>query len=109
GGKLDADYLKVAHHGSDTSSTPAFLDAVRPAIGVISSGVRNRYRHPRPTTLQNLELRNIAVARTDRLGSITWITDGANISVHAFAWAPPGEQRSFHRELYPHAEKAFQH
>ncbi len=75
---LQADLLKVAHHGSDTSSTPPFLDAVRPSVAFISSGVRNRYEHPRPSTLRNLESRNIFTLRTDQWGSLTWHTDGQN-------------------------------
>src|SRR5262249_38960859 len=45
---LHADLLKVGHHGSRTSSSPIFLDAVRPSLAAISSGVRNRFGHPHP-------------------------------------------------------------
>lgn len=74
--KLRADFLKVAHHGSDTSSTEPFLRAARPKVAFISSGVRNRYDHPRGSTLQNLAEAGIFTLRTDRLGSLTWHTDG---------------------------------
>jgi competence protein ComEC len=74
--KLRTDFLKVAHHGSDTSSTAPFLKAARPTIAFISSGVRNRYDHPRKSTLQNLAEAGIFTLRTDRLGSLTWHTDG---------------------------------
>lgn len=74
--KLRTDLLKVAHHGSDTSSTQPFLEAARPAIAFISSGVRNRYDHPRRSTLENLAEIGAFTLRTDRLGSLTWHTDG---------------------------------
>src|SRR5690606_3163801 len=77
-GRLRADLLKVPHHGSDTSSTPPFLEAVAPSIAFISSGVRNRFDHPRATTLENLELAGIFTLRTDELGSLSWHTDGRN-------------------------------
>ena len=51
-GELRSTVLKVGHHGSDTSSTPAFLAAVRPSIAVISVGVGNKYKHPAQTTLE---------------------------------------------------------
>lgn len=98
---LAADYLKVAHHGSDTSSDPAFIDAVRPNVAVISSGVRNRFDHPRKKTLDTLRARNIAILRTDRLGSITWRSDGRSASLSSFSWAPPGEAAPrFRKEIY---------
>lgn len=76
--KLRSDLLKVAHHGSDTSSTEPFLEAARPSVAFISSGVRNRYEHPRPSTLEKLHRAGIFTLRTDRLGSLTWHTDGEN-------------------------------
>lgn len=74
--KLRSDLLKVAHHGSDTSSTEPFLKAARPSVAFISSGVRNRFEHPRPSTLEKLHRAGIFTLRTDRLGSLTWHTDG---------------------------------
>jgi len=71
GRPLRAQALKVAHHGSRTSSSPAFLDAVRPEVAVVSAGRRNRYRHPHPEVLERLEARGIRVLRTDRDGTIT--------------------------------------
>jgi competence protein ComEC len=65
------DLLKVAHHGSRTASTDAFLDAVRPAVAVASAGAGNRYGHPAPATLARLEERGAHVFRTDRDGSVT--------------------------------------
>jgi competence protein ComEC len=73
---LRAEVLKVGHHGSRTSSTPEFLDAVGPSKAVISCGVRNRFGHPHPHTLDHLAARGIQVLRTDRLGAVVWETDG---------------------------------
>lgn len=72
-----ADFLKVGHHGSRTSTSPRFLAAVAPTYAAISSGVRNRFGHPAPATLATLALGNVEIARTDRGGQITWETDGA--------------------------------
>ena len=82
-GALSADVLKVAHHGSATSSTDAFLDAVRPRLALISVGQRNRYGHPSPEILQRLDDRHIDVLRTDRDGGIVVRTDGLRIWVGA--------------------------
>jgi len=81
---LRADVLKVAHHGSRTSSTPAFLEAVAPAVAVVSAGRRNRFGHPHPRTLAALEARGVAARRTDLLGTLREETDGARWSA-----APP--------------------
>jgi ComEC/Rec2-related protein len=73
---LSADLLKVAHHGSRTSSSPAFLRAVHPGLATISSGIRNRFGHPHPETLTHLQNAGALPLRLDQLGSITWQTDG---------------------------------
>jgi competence protein ComEC len=78
---LRADLLKIGHHGSRTSSTPPFLDAVSPALAIISCGVRNRYGHPSPSVLDALTGRGIQLARTDRGGEVIWETDGESIKV----------------------------
>ena len=65
-----ADVLKVSHHGSDTSSSPHFLDRIRPRFGVISCGKHNRYGHPGKETLERLAARNIIPLRTDQLGAV---------------------------------------
>lgn len=64
------DVLKVAHHGSKTSSTESFLDAARPRLALVSAGVNNLYRHPSPVILDRLAERGIRVLRTDRDGMI---------------------------------------
>ncbi len=69
--KLDlrADLLKVAHHGSNTSTTDEFLDEVNPEIALISVG-KNTYGHPAPAVMQRLTDRDIKIYRTDRLGAV---------------------------------------
>jgi beta-lactamase superfamily II metal-dependent hydrolase len=73
--------LKVGHHGSRTSTTPAFLDAVRPSIALISVGAPNPFGHPDAQIIQRLEDAGAAVYRTDLHGAITLATDGARVSV----------------------------
>jgi competence protein ComEC len=65
-----ADFLKVGHHGSRYSTSPAFLDAVRPSFAAISVG-KNTYGHPSWTTLQRLAAHGATVWRTDRDGDVT--------------------------------------
>lgn len=76
GADLRADLLKVGHHGSRYSSSPAWLAAVRPRWAVISVGQGNRYNHPHPTSLLHLRLCGATIVRTDEAGTITFETDG---------------------------------
>ncbi len=80
-GRLLADVLKVGHHGSRTSSSPSLLGAVKPSLAVISCGVRNRFGHPHPATLDSLEIHQVRALRTDRDGSIVVTTDGHSLEV----------------------------
>ncbi len=75
------DVLKVAHHGSRTSSTESFLSAANPAFAIISVGVDNSYGHPNGDVLERLGQHHAAVFRTDRNGLVTVRTDGRLISV----------------------------
>ncbi len=77
---LKADVLKVGHHGSKSSSTDKFLDAVNPKYAVISVGKDNDYGHPNAETLQKFFSRGIEVYRTDESGTIVTTSDGNNIS-----------------------------
>lgn len=79
--RLSSDFLKVGHHGSDTSTTEAFLTEVDPRLAFISSGVRNRYAHPRASTLSRLRAHHVQVFRTDQNGGVTYRTDGQNQQV----------------------------
>jgi competence protein ComEC len=83
--RLRADVLKVGHHGSRTSSSPAFIAAVAPSFAVISVGVRNRFGHPHPTTLATLRSFGVRVFRTDADGAVTAWTDGERLEVRSEA------------------------
>jgi len=74
-----ADLLKVAHHGSATSTTPEFLAAVHPRFAVISAGYRNSFGHPRQVVLERLQAGGIKTYRTDLLGGITFLLDGKQV------------------------------
>lgn len=76
GGMLDVDLIKVGHHGSDTSSGQAFLDAVTPAYGVISVGEGNDYGHPVQSILARYEALNVKLYRTDKEGSVVFSSTG---------------------------------
>ncbi len=69
--ELKADVLIVPHHGSKTSSTDLFIDAVNPKLALIPVGYRNRFRHPHADVLARYAVRDIAVLRTDWEGAIT--------------------------------------
>lgn len=89
GQDLRADVLLVPHHGSRTSSTPAFLDAVQPAVAVVSVGARNPYGHPAPEVMARYE--RMATYRTDEVGDVTLRSDGTRLWVataHARVPAP---------------------
>lgn len=68
--RLEARVLLAPHHGSGTSSTAEFLDAVRPQWAVFQVGYRNRYRHPKQTVLERYRERGIFIQRTDEVGAV---------------------------------------
>jgi competence protein ComEC len=80
GEPLQADLLKVAHHGSATSTLPELLDAVHPRYAVISVGSRNVYGHPRAEVLDRLQAASVATYRTDLNGAVTFYLDGKSVS-----------------------------
>ncbi|TDX45520.1 MBL fold metallo-hydrolase [Orenia marismortui] len=77
---LEADLLKVAHHGSNSSTTKSFLKKVNPKYAVISVGKNNNYGHPTKSTLRKLQQEDIKVFRTDKQGTIVAISNGKSIS-----------------------------
>jgi competence protein ComEC len=81
---LRSDVLKVGHHGSNTSSTSPFLDAVSPLFAVVSDGFENSFGHPHPKVLERLAAHRVLVYRTDLQGLITLRTDGDRILVETF-------------------------
>lgn len=84
---LTATVLKCGHHGSETSTSPAFLDAVSPQYAVISCGVDNDYGHPDAVTLEKLEAAGAEVFRTDRQGTILASTEGSGVTMTALGKA----------------------
>ena len=76
-----SDVLKVGHHGSKTSTSEPFLDAVHPSLAVISDGFENSYGHPHRNTLAALETRHVPALRTDQRGLIRIWTDGYRLHV----------------------------
>jgi len=76
---IEADILKVGHHGSYTSTTEDFLDKVNPKYAVISCGLYNDYGHPHKTTMENLEKRQIELYRTDESGTISIYVNNGQI------------------------------
>jgi competence protein ComEC len=69
---LKADVLLVPHHGSKTSSTPEFLDAVKPRIALVQAGYRNRFQHPVPEVMQRYSERNIQIIQSPSCGAARW-------------------------------------
>jgi competence protein ComEC len=109
------EMLKVAHHGSDHSSTDRFLSKVQPQLAFISVGEHNRYNHPGEETLRRLERHGAKVHRTDLGGSMRVISDGRQLTVlegiatvatsrvappeaQAQAWEQARSQAQDHRE-----------
>ena len=84
GADLRADLLKVPHHGSRTSSTERFLDAVNPRYAVISVGERSRFGHPHPAVVNRHLARGVRVLQTGRDGMVTAETDGSFLEVDTF-------------------------
>ena len=82
------DLLKIAHHGSRTASTDAFLDAVDPTVAVASAGAGNPYGHPSPATLSRIEARGARVLRTDRDGSVSVTFETTAITVRSSGGRP---------------------
>ncbi len=80
---LDADVLKVGHHGSSTSTTPEFLSAVSPRVALVSVGAGNSYGHPSASVMRRLAAAGAQVLRTDRVSTVVVRTDGQTVTVRA--------------------------
>lgn len=70
GADIDAEIFKLGHHGSDTSNSEEFLDAISPEYALISAKIGNKYEHPIKSTMEKLEERDIQVYRTDENGTV---------------------------------------
>ena len=89
GANLQSAVLKVPHHGSKSSSTPNFLEAVRPQFAVFTVRGGARPRLPNPAILERYEAMGVKVLRSDRDGAITFITDGKQLKVQTFLRKEP--------------------
>lgn len=81
GARLPARLLKVAHHGSRTSSQPLFVEAVAPAVAVMSLGEGNKFKHPAPEVVERYTAHGAQVLRTDYTGAIRVRIDGTRMVV----------------------------
>lgn len=73
---VDSDLLVVGHHGSASSSSEGFIQAVKPEYAFISVGAGNSYRHPAAQTLSTLRANRVSIFRSDESGEVTCYTDG---------------------------------
>ena len=85
-GPVRADWLKVPHHGSKSSSSLEFLSEVDAPYGVISVAANSRFGHPHPEALERLRDARVRLFRTDRDGAVTWATDGNRVRLGTFQW-----------------------
>ena len=86
---IAADFLKVPHHGSKTSSIESFVAAVAPRIAVVSVGEGNQFGHPAEDVVARYARAGVRFLRTDRDGEVTALTDGSTLDVHTFAESHP--------------------
>jgi len=83
GTNLASQVLKVGHHGSRTSSSLQFLEAVKPEVAIISVGVKNKFHHPHPSTLKRFQELGIKAYRTDLNGTVVVRTDGESYKIES--------------------------
>lgn len=88
---IESDVLKIGHHGSEYSTTNDFLDKVNPKYAIIEVGKNNIYKHPKQTTLDKLNAKNIKIYRTDLDGTIKLTSDGNNITFETIKTNIDGE------------------
>ena len=82
--QLASEILKVPHHGSQSSSTLPFLEAVSPQVAIASLGHHNRFRFPAPKVVDRYKRRGVELLRTDQAGTITVLSDGKSYRVETF-------------------------
>ncbi len=92
---LKADVLLVPHHGSKTSSTPEFLDAVRPRIAIVQSGYRNRFQHPVPEVTARYIERGVRSIESPKCGAAHW----QSVSPQTVSCQRESQQRYWHHRL----------
>ena len=81
--EIDAEILKVGHHGSDTSTSEEFLNQVDPDYGLISCKVGNKYEHPTKGTMEKLQQREVEVYRTDECGTVIATITAKNVTFNS--------------------------
>jgi competence protein ComEC len=101
GDALQAEVLKIGHHGSKNSTTPEFLAAVRPRVAIISAGEDNPYGHPSAELLRRLESAGVQILRTDRDGAIRVLNDGKRIEISCFVPCRVAEDEGLKRAQAP--------
>jgi competence protein ComEC len=91
GDALHADVLKVGHHGSNTSSSDAFLDAVHPLVAVVSVGTGNHFGHPSAHVMSDFTTRGVELLRTDHDGTVVISAVGRTLRIHTndASWSLP--------------------
>ena len=99
GAWLRSQLLLVPHHGSRTSSTPAFIEAVAPELAVVQAGYRSRFGHPAPDVVARYTARGMVVLRSDRCGALLWSPGAAAESLLAQG---PQCQRQVARRYWHH-------
>ena len=80
----ESTVLKAGHHGSDTSSSEEFLQAVQPGFAVFCVGRDNRFGHPKATVLRRYQEAGIKIFRTDEDGAVVFHTDGRKMQVETY-------------------------
>ena len=85
---LRSDILKIPHHGSSSSSSPLFLERVKPTYAILCVGERNIGRLPHPEVLRRYSQLGIQIYRTDKNGAITVVTDGEKIEIRPQSGTP---------------------
>jgi competence protein ComEC len=87
--ELQAEVLKIGHHGSKNSTTTDFLAAVKPRLAIISVGEDNPYGHPNAELLERLANAGVRFLRTDRDGAVRILMDSKNVEVRCFVPCVP--------------------
>ena len=98
---LVSDVMLVPHHGSKTSSTAAFVEAVSPDLAIVTAGYRNRFGHPKPEVVARYAERDIRLMRSDRDGAIEVRFDGGPPAIRAWRSEDPRYWRERPREEGP--------
>jgi competence protein ComEC len=103
--ELQAEVLKIGHHGSKNSTTPEFLAAVKPRLAIISVGEDNSYGHPNAELLERLASAGVRVLRTDRVGAVHTLLDSKGVQVRCFIPCLPVEADGLQRAQAPSHNK----